>query len=106
MDESGQGEVVFFERLAGPDPLPESLRENKFNDRTPPKSDTSGDRLNSQKAAAAYIEKDPKTLRTWIANGWVPEHRHEGKGRPWYFKSELDRAQPGVPFDSTLKSKK
>lgn len=54
----------------------------------------------SQTEAAIYIGKSTKTLRTWVKNGWVPEHRHEDKSSPWYFKSELDRAQPGVPFDS------
>ena len=92
--------------VPGSVPLPEALRKRKSDDRGSLKPDTSGDRLNSQKAAAAYIGRDPKTLRTWVKNGWAPEHRHKPNSRPWYFKTELDRAEPGVPFDSDPKSKK
>ncbi len=99
------GEVVYLDSLE-PERLSESLRKNTTKDRSPSTPDASGDRLNSQKAAAAYIGRDPKTLREWVENGWVPEYRHKPNGRPWYFKTELDRVQPGVPFDSDPKSKK
>ena len=47
----------------------------------------------SQREAADHLDIDPRTLRRWVKDGLVPEHRHRAKGKPWYFRNELDASK-------------
>jgi hypothetical protein len=47
----------------------------------------------NQAEAAGYLGRTTRTLRTWVENGWVKEHRHEEKSKPWYLREELDQAK-------------
>jgi TolB-like protein/tetratricopeptide (TPR) repeat protein len=69
--------------------LPEPVSE------TPPSGRSSGDRLDSWKEIAAYLNRDVTTVQRWEKREGMPVHRHlhDRSGSVYAFTSELDAWQ-------------
>jgi len=69
-----------------------STRYNYMDTRTQSARDLSGDRLDSWKEIAVYLDREVRTVQRWEKREGLPVHRqfHVKAGTVWAFKHEID----------------